>query len=425
MAAELTVWLESKLVGDIRRAGLGHIEFQYASEWLNAPHAFPISLSLPFRHQAFDKNISTSFFDNLLPEENVRKLVADKERLPPDDVFGLLRAFGADCAGALSVLSTGKTPQSQECRYKSLSTSELSEFLDEQVINPLGGGEKGGRLSLAGAQSKTSLLLSADIPPKYSRPLYGAPSTHIVKPASPLFPYLAENEVFCTLLATALGLDTQEVSLTPTLKRAFVIRRYDRELTPDGSIRRLHQEDFCQALGIPRTQKYQSSKGGPSYAKCFALLAHCHASENGRLKLFQWVVFNYLTGNADAHGKNISLLYDNPPKPRLAPFYDLVCTAVYPGISKNMAMKIGRKNNPDHIHWSDWLALQKAADIPQDDARQIMDGMCSALDSVLDAVINSFIELYGQEQLTLLANIAKVIRERVRHVRAALGEALV
>lgn len=407
MASELVVWFAWELVGHISRSGSQDIVFHYAPAWLEGESSFPISLSLPFQFPPCSKEASSSFFDNLLPEEEVRKQVADNKRLSTEDIFGLLRAIGADCAGALSILRPGQAPRPQMYAYQPLPIAELPAFLAEQRINPLGTGDKHARLSLAGAQSKTSLFLSDGPPQSYARPRDGAPGTHIVKPVSPRFPSLAENELFCTLLAQAFALNTPEAGLTPTLERALLIRRYDRRQMPDGDIRRIHQEDFCQALG------------GPGYQQCFAVLDQCHEPEEDRRKLFRWAVFNYLIGNADAHAKNISLLYDAPPKPRLAPFYDLACTAVYP-LNKNMAMKIGRKSNPGHVHGSDWEKLITLAKIPLDEGRHILQEMATLPGFLLDNARDAFLATYGQ--VPLISQIAATMKERAALVLTALGE---
>jgi serine/threonine-protein kinase HipA len=417
MASELDVRFERKLVGRISRSGSKDIVFQYAPAWLEDKDSFPISLSLPFQSLPFSKKVSSSFFDNLLPEEEVRRQVADNKRLSTEDIFGLLQAIGADCAGALSILRPDQeVPRSQEYDYQPLPVAELPAFLAGQRINPLGIGDKHARLSLAGAQSKTSLFLSGGPLQSYARPRGGAPGTHIVKPASPRFPNLVENELFCTLLARAFGLNTPEAGLTPTLERAFLLRRYDRRQTPRGDIHRIHQEDFCQALGVPRTKKYQS-QGGPGYQQCFRVLKKCRKPEEDRSKLFRWVVFNYLIGNADAHAKNISLLYDEPPKPRLAPFYDLVCTAVYP-LNKNMAMKIGRKSNPEHVHSSDWEKLIALAEIPLSEGRSILQEMGTLPGFMLDQAQCEFLATYGQ--VPLIPQIVATMKDRAALVLAAL-----
>ncbi len=116
---------------------------------------------------------------------------------------------------------------------------------------------------------------------------------------------------------------------------ALFIERYDRYLI-EGKICRLHQEDFCQALGYAYHVKYETDSG-PNFSDCIKLITEVSKQPAvDKIMLIRWFIFNYMIGNADAHAKNISLLY--PPqmkgRPQLAPFYDLVCTTIYKGISK-------------------------------------------------------------------------------------------
>lgn len=178
----------------------------------------------------------------------------------------------------------------------------------------------------------------------------GAPTTHILKPASPDFEGLIENEALCMRLALEIGLDAAKVALGRVEGLDYLlIERYDRyeERASDGTrtLRRLHQEDFCQALGHPPNQKYQN-EGGPSLKECFDLVRGVSSAPVLDLRaMLDAVVFNYLIGNHDAHGKNFSLLRRpnarGAVQTRLAPLYDLVCTTAYGQLSNKMAMKIG------------------------------------------------------------------------------------
>lgn len=147
-------------------------------------------------------------------------------------------------------------------------------------------------------------------------------------------------------LATAIGLSAAGVATGNTDGIDYLlVERYDRKITGD-TVKRLHQEDFCQALAIPSEIKYQS-EGGPSLKDCFALVRQVSSAPVLDLqRLLDAVIFNYLVGNNDAHGKNFSFIYDHEAKTaRLAPLYDIVCTAWYPELSKKMAMKIGGEYN--------------------------------------------------------------------------------
>ncbi|MCP5179021.1 MAG: HipA domain-containing protein [Pseudomonadales bacterium] len=127
-------------------------------------------------------------------------------------------------------------------------------------------------------------------------------------------------------------------------------KRYDRKVDEGGTIHRLHQKDFCQALAIPSEIKYQA-EGGPGLKDCFALLRFASSSPVVDLReLLNAIFFNLLIGNTDAHTKNYSLLYGRDGKARLAPLYDLVCTVYYPEIENRLAMEIGGEANPDLIY---------------------------------------------------------------------------
>ena len=99
--------------------------------------------------------------------------------------------------------------------------------------------------------------------------------------------------------------------------------------------------------------KYES-EGGPSLSACFALVRRCCTRPAVDLiRLLDYVIFNFLIGNHDAHGKNFSLVC-NGSDIELAPLYDAVSTAVYPDLSDRLAMKIGGEYRPEDImprHW--------------------------------------------------------------------------
>jgi serine/threonine-protein kinase HipA len=203
---------------------------------------------------------------------------------------------------------------------------------------------------LAGAQDKIAVHIADD---HISIPLGGAPSTHILKPAIERFEGIVFNESFCMKLAHALDLHTAKVEVGKVEDINYLlIQRYDRIAlrdAPDGPeyLEREHQEDFCQALGISPDNKYQN-EGGPSLKQCFTLLRELSSAPVIDLqRLLDAVIFNFMVGNHDAHGKNFSLLYGR--ETRLAPFYDVLSTAYYPELAKKMAMKIGCEYASDKV----------------------------------------------------------------------------
>lgn len=229
--------------------------------------------------------------------------------------------------------------------YRQIDDNAVVEILHTMLQKPMLVGEDGIRLSLAGAQDKLAVTVMNG---HLALPINGAPSTHILKPVNRDFPSLIENEWFCLNLARKIGLNAVEAELryaegTPYL----LVKRYDR-IVVEHTIQRLHQEDFCQAMGIASEKKYQR-EGGPSLKDCFHLLKDVSSIPAIDIKmLLQGVLFNLIIGNNDAHGKNFSLLY-SAKNSRLAPFYDMISTVYYPTLASKMAMKIGSKYEFDGL----------------------------------------------------------------------------
>jgi serine/threonine-protein kinase HipA len=243
--------------------------------------------------------------------------------------------------------------------------------IDRLPERPLLAGEEGIRLSLAGAQDKLPVLA---VDGRIALPLHGAPSSHILKPAIRRIEDSVHNEGFCLALAKAIGLNAVAADIRDVAGRTYLLaERYDRTRGPDGRPRRLHQEDFCQALGVAPEYKYQN-EGGPSIIDCFALVRK--ATRPSALYLPQFldaVLFNALIANNDAHAKNYSLLY-GAGGTTLAPLYDVLCTAVYPELTPKLAMKIG-----DHCKFSDifprhWERFAQSANLfPPQVRRRLLD----------------------------------------------------
>lgn len=351
MTSQLVVMFSNNPVGQIVLDEKRRWIFQYDSAWLKNSDAFPISIQLPLQEAPFDPDYAKPFFANLLPEGAVRNLIAKKLQVSEGNVFELLKRLGGECAGALSLYPT---PQSAQGRgnYSAISFAEFDQLLDNVSQRPLLLVDKNARLSLAGAQEKVPVYIKET---DLFFPENGAASTHILKPAMPHFEGSVQNEAFCMGLARDMGLLVPEIEIRSGNqgRSAFLIKRYDRQINRNGSIMRLHQEDFCQALGLMPDQKYQN-EGGPAFSDCFEILDHDVTQPAlDKKRLIEWAVFNFLIGNCDAHAKNISLLISTDTI-QLAPFYDLMSTAVYEGLSEKMAMKIGGHYERDIIaarHW--------------------------------------------------------------------------
>ena len=288
----------------------------------------------------------------------MRRLIAQQFQVSGQNDFALLDRIGGECAGAVTFLESGKalpTPNRDE-DIQWLSDEEVIAILDELPRRPMLAGKDGLRLSLAGAQDKLPVVVDGS---RIGLPRNGTPSSHILKPAIHAVENSVANEGFCLALAEAMQLKPAKSSIRTVRDRQFLlVERYDRAADAEGPRQRLHQEDFCQALGVVPEMKYQN-EGGPDLAKCFDLVRRVtRPSAPQVLRLFDYVIFNALIGNHDAHAKNFSLLYTGKV-PVLAPLYDTLSTAMYPTLTPKMAMKIGSKYKFGEVqarHWDQFAA---------------------------------------------------------------------
>ena len=339
MSRALTVWWDEIEVGDLALNDHGTMIFRYAQAWLDDPNAPAISISLPKQVDAFNRARTRPFFAGLLPEERPRTEAARALGVSQQNDFGLLEGLGGDVAGALTLWPQGQAVPRPDPHSKALVQNEaaLAAILDKLPRRPLLAGEEGIRLSLAGAQPKVPVVL---LDGAVALPALGQPTTHIIKPAPKDWPTFPENEAFCMRLAGALGLDVARVEIRRAEDHLYLlVERYDRVLR-QGILGRMHQEDFCQALGIMPEHKYAAEQG-PNFADSFNLLRRVtRVPAKAILALIDAALFNLIIGNADAHGKNFSLLH-TPDGLRLAPLYDLLCTSFYPDVHARMAMRMG------------------------------------------------------------------------------------
>lgn len=360
MSRALSVWWDGKVVGTLRIDKHGDMAFQYGEEWLADSSQPPLSMSLPKKPEAFKRRECRPFFGGLLPEEGQLEAVARKLGISKTNDFKLLEALGGDVAGALSLWPEGERPPNPEAaaRPTPLDDGRVLELLDALPKRPLLVGEDGLRLSLAGAQPKLPVVL---VEGKIALPAPGQPTTHILKPPITDFRAITENEALMMQLAAALELSVAQVQARNAGGKPYLlVSRYDRQFEATGEVRRLHQEDFCQALGIPPEQKYQA-ENGPSFKSGFELLRRAATRPAVEvLKLLDAAIFNVIIGNADAHGKNFSLLYQGAGV-SLAPLYDLVCTVAYENLSPRFAMKIAKSRTLEEIDASAWSAFANDA----------------------------------------------------------------
>jgi serine/threonine-protein kinase HipA len=337
----LDVWLDGVRVAQLEDSR-SSIRCRYSEEALRRwPLNTPIlSCSLPLDSRPLD---GTAFCVGLLPEGQALQTMAANAGLAATDTFGLLARYGRDVAGALVIAAEGEPPDTAEFGVESYDSDSLAGAVAELDDFPLGAHED-SELSLAGVQDKLLLIRQAD--GRWGRPIGGAPSTHILKRDDPRFPGLVEAEAHCLLLARAVGLTTVDVELVVLASQTcLIVSRFDR-VVEKGAVRRVHQEDLCQALGVDARgnrgrAKYERA-GGPSLRQAAELLdTYARDSRAEFDRLARIVAFTVLIGNADAHGKNFGLLHTAPDGIVLSPLYDTVPTLLWPQLRKEAAMAVG------------------------------------------------------------------------------------
>lgn len=377
MAHELEVWLFADHVGKLSLVD-GRLNFCYLPGWLTRPDAVALSVSLPLQAEPFDERRARPFFAGLLPEGQLRRLIAQQFQVSGQNDFALLELLGGECAGAVTFLETGQAVpvSNRDDDIEWLSDAEVAAILDELPRRPMLAGMKGLRLSLAGAQDKLPVVFDGA---RIGLPRHGTPSSHILKPAIHAVEDSVINEGFCMALAEAMQLKPARSTLHAVSGRQFLlVERYDRITDAAGRRRRLHQEDFCQALGIVPETKYQN-EGGPDLVQCFDLVRRrTRPNAPHILRLLDYVIFNALIGNHDAHAKNFSLLYSGEGAV-LAPLYDTLSTAVYPDLTPKMAMKLGGRYKFSEVQARHWEQFAESVGLSKAQAKKRVLELAQAL----------------------------------------------
>ena len=411
LSNSLNVFLNDKHIGTLEKDDNGGVIFQYSN---NADRI--LSLSLPIQKAPFENKQCRGFFNGLLPEsEHTRIVIGKKYGINPKNDFSILQAIGYDCAGAVSFFDNTDTQtpskylqETYEIDYTPLSENELEKFIVELPQKPLATGVEDMRLSLAGAQDKTSVIV---VDGQIGIPKDNVPTSHILKPAINGFNETIENEFICIKTAEKLGIKVPDVKIGYANKtKYFLIQRYDREIIVN-KIKRIHQEDFCQASNIPSTYKYQA-EGGVDFKRCFEILRVTSQPAVAINQFIQLMIFNYLIGNNDAHGKNFSILHYDNGEIKFAPAYDILCSQVYPELSNKMAMKIGGHYKQDEILLRHFEKLANENDISFTQLKKVIKNQCENLPIIVEDVINSFDNKIGKDILSVVQkNCTKLLKE--------------
>ena len=349
----LDIWLYGDCVGRLTSARTDHLSFEASATAIQrwGPGSNVLSVTIPFTAEVkVPADRLRAFFHGLLPEGTARDHLARRFNLRPRDVIGMLRELGEDCAGAVMALPLGEVPPEHPERYEILSATKLAELIDNLPTAPLGiGNGPVTRKSLAGIQPK--LLVSRLPSREWAYSTDGAPSTHILKPEEAAYPGGASNEAWCMRLAKACGLTTVDADVLQIGEiPVYCVSRYDRMIDGD-QIGRVHQEDFCQALGIETFDsraKYGVHSAKRLNLRAMSEILRFHAPAE-RARLLAVTTFHVAIGNADAHGKNHSILHHVDGSIELAPIYDAWSTIQYPRLTRTLSLSIDRTFQLDAI----------------------------------------------------------------------------
>lgn len=395
----LNVLLNNRHVGQLSKAPSGAISFTYDRNWLTWKHALPISLSMPLRETPYRGEVAASYFDNLLPDsEELRRRVAERVGARGTDAYNMLNAIGRDCVGALQFIADGDNVATTTASFDGevVDDEAIEKMLLNLVQAPLGlSRDDDFRISVAGAQEKTALLRHEG---QWLKPHGTTPTTHILKKQIGRLPNgidltnSVENEYYCLKLLEAFELKVNNAEIfTFGNTKALVVKRFDRQLTKDGRLLRLPQEDCCQALSVPPTLKYQSH-GGPGIVSILDLLKGSDTPADDRRAFFKAQLIFWLIGATDGHAKNFSIFIGPGGTYHLTPFYDVL--TAQPSLDSRqielkqmkLAMSVGDKNHyrMDTILARHFLQTASKAGMPDELARSTIDDVAAEAASALD-----------------------------------------
>jgi serine/threonine-protein kinase HipA len=392
--------------------------FTYRAEWCSSPDAFPLSPWFPLSpDQQTDRRDDRRvewYFDNLLPEGGVRRALATFADLDERDTFGLLRRFGEESAGALTLLPTETVPPPPSANsYVPLTRDEVRSLLVGLPRVPLLVAQGRVKMSLAGAQHKLGVRALGD---ELFLPASGAASSHILKPdnARPeTYPFCPANEHLIMSIARAVGIPVPATKLLHLPEPVYLIERYDRWLDAQV-VRRRHQIDLCQIANKWPAFKYEAD-GGATLSDVFAATELVRQPAVAKNHLLRWLVFNYIVGNSDAHAKNVSFLVSREGFD-LAPFYDLLSVKVYG--DETLAMSIGGEERYGLVTSVSWDALTEQLGIRATLLRRILRELARDIPRAAAKLIHA--SEYTPDERRFLERVIAVVREHAAFVEDGL-----
>ena len=443
--ADVDVYLDGRRVGTLSRATGrgGPTTFTYDVQVVGDPTA-AVSVRMPVRAAPYPEHDTLACFENLLPDGDLRDLLAASLKRASTDVVGLLGVLGGECAGALSLWPRGQTPPAQPTYLPCGAADVRAAFAPSSlagainVRRPRSPDDAGGdvskglaqmlasaRMSMSGAQEKlvlyrrpqTGTELSGDTP-EYRLPVAGAPSTVLVKRERSRFPGLLHNELTAMALMAAIGVPTADHTVCALDDGVYETARFDRICHPDGSVTRLHAEDGCQLTGKSPLAKYAQT-GGPTYAELTDALRR-HGTDPGTDTpvLFRWAVANLALGNRDAHAKNISMFRTEEGALRLAPAYDVVCTMAYTDLDTELPLVFAGAQHLSQLTPPSIVKAARSFKITTALARELVADVCDRLDASRDDALHQVQQIAGEHEV--LASVGLVVAATTDETRRRL-----
>lgn len=389
MTNTLDVLVDGKLIGCLHDKN--PLAFTYSDDCLIGLLKSPFSGVIPLMEGDIATPAVLAYFENLLPEGDQRRTLEERNHV--SSVFGLLATAGWDTAGSIVLKPTGSISNAP-AHIKS-SWAKIAEIIAGHGV-PL----EANKASISGAQYKILLSLSDDGTPLL--PVGSSPSTHILKPdiqrVGQTIWASSINEAIVMRAAGKCGLPTAKADYIAAVKSCLV-ERYDRQ-TVAGEVVRINQSDLCQLLEMPSDVKYELD-GGPGFTACYNKVQSLSAKpvvdcEN----LLKWLFFNLYVGNNDSHAKNISMLQTNEGD-RLAPFYDLMCTAVYPGFSSNFAFKVGGTFKPADMGPAELKHLADSINVSERYITKLAKNISESITPAMKDAISDLRSSFGHSEKTM------------------------
>ena len=403
--------MNGELAGRLTESAAGLWSFVYTSRSAGDDSAAPVSLALPRRQNAYQGDRVRAVFSNLLPEGEVRLRLAQSLGISERNDFALLARLAGDCPGALSLRpAPGGSVERRAPRR--LDDAELRNAIAILPVHPLLAEADGLRVTLPGEFDKLPVRFSAGAA---TLMLDGQLTTHILKPARPGLRESVMNEAYTSQLAAAFGLPVAACEIIHGQVAVLCVTRIDR--VGDEVVNALHMEDFCQVAGLNPHEKFVR-EGGPGLADIARMLRYLSARPAADLSaLVQWAVFSFLVGFGAGHAKQLALLY-GVRAPRLAPFFGLWSTHVYPGMNFRMGFPIGGEDRPDWMTIGRWHEFAQQLGVRANYVEGVLRDAALSLPQLAAEVEERFARRNGYAGI--VSQIRALIDQRARQLLVSL-----